>query len=69
MVKGNYKRAELVNESMKKIIARGDSSSVSLMAELRKALEGENVNLSGTIKTEMETTEDRIRAFENIVGK
>ena len=61
--------AELVNECMKKIIARGDSSSVSLMAELRKALEGEKVNLSGSIKTEMETTEDRIKAFKNLMGK
>jgi hypothetical protein len=61
--------AELVNECMKKIIARGDSSSVSLMTEIRKAMEGDKVNLSGTVKTEMETTEDRIKAFETIVGK
>ena len=61
--------AELVNECMKKIIARGDSSSVSLMTEIRKAMEGEKVNLAGSIKAEMETTEDRIRAFENIVGQ
>jgi phage terminase large subunit-like protein len=61
--------AELVNECMKKIIARGDSSSVSLMTEIRKAMEGDKVNLEGSVKTEMETTEDRIRAFENIVGK
>jgi len=61
--------AELVNECMKKIIARGDSSSVSLMREVREGTEGTKVNLSGTVKTEMETTEDRIRAFENIVGK
>ena len=61
--------AELVNECMKKIIARGDSSSVSLMTEIRKAMEGDKINLSGAVKTEMETTEDRIRAFESIVGK
>ena len=61
--------AELVNEAMKKIIARGDSSSVSLMTELRKALEGEKVNLSGTVKTEMETTEERLKAFQKIVQK
>lgn len=60
--------AELVNEAMKKIIARGDSSSVSLMTELRKALEGEKVNLSGSIKTEMESTEDRIALFDKIVN-
>ena len=61
--------AELVNECMKKIIARGDSSSVSLMTELRKAREGEKVNLSGTVKTEMETTEERLKAFQKIVQK
>lgn len=61
--------AELVNECMKKIIARGDSSSVSLMTELRKALEGEKVNLSGSIKTEMESTEEREALFDKIVGK
>ena len=61
--------AELVNESMKKIMARSDSSSVSLMAELRKALEGEKVKFSGTVKTEMETTEDRLKAFQKIVQK
>ena len=61
--------AELVNECMKKIIARGDSSSVSLMTEIRKAMEGDKVNLEGNVKAEMETTEDRITAFENIVGK
>lgn len=61
--------AELVNECMKKIIARGDSSSVSLMTEIRKAMEGDKVNLSGTVKTEMETTEERIKLFEDIVEK
>ena len=60
--------AELVNECMKKIIARGDSSSVSLMTEIRKAMEGDKVNLAGSIKAEMETTEDRIALFDKIVN-
>jgi hypothetical protein len=60
--------AELVNESMKKIMARSDSSSVSLMGEIRKALEGEKVSLSGTVKAEMETTEDRIKLFDELMG-
>ena len=60
--------AELVNECMKKIIARGDSSSVSLMTEIRKAMEGDKVNLEGSIKAEMETTEDRIKLFDEIVN-
>ena len=61
--------AELVNECMKKIIARGDSSSVSLMTEIRKAMEGDKVNLEGSIKAEMQSTEDRIKLFEEITGK
>ena len=60
--------AELVNECMKKIIARGDSASVSLMTEIRKAMEGEKVNLAGSIKAEMETTEERIALFDKIVN-
>ena len=60
--------AELVNESMKKIMARSDNSSVSLMRELREGTEGTKVNLSGTVKTEMETTEDRIKLFDELMG-
>jgi hypothetical protein len=59
--------AELVNECMKKIIARGDSSSVSLMTEIRKAMEGDKVNLEGSIKAEMQTTEERVKAFEELM--
>ena len=60
--------AELVNESMKKIMARSDSSSVSLMRELREGTEGSKINLSGTVKAEMETTEERIALFDKIVN-
>ena len=60
--------AELVNECMKKIIARGDSSSVSLMTEIRKAMEGDKVNLEGSIKAEMQTTEDRLKIFDELIG-
>ena len=61
--------AELVNECMKKIIARGDSSSVSLMTEIRKAMEGENVNLKGNVKAEMQTTEERLKIFDELIGE
>ena len=60
--------AELVNECMKKIIARGDSSSVSLMTEIRKAIEGDKVNLEGSIKAEMQTTEERLKIFDELIG-
>ncbi len=59
--------AELVNEAMKKIMARGDSSTVSLMSEVRKALEGEKLNLTGSINSKLETTEERIKAFEDLM--
>ena len=60
--------SELVNECMKKIIARGDSSSVSLMTEIRKAMEGDKVNLEGSIKAEMQTTEERLKIFDELIG-
>lgn len=61
--------AELVNECMKKIIARGDSSSVSLMTEIRKAMEGDKVNLEGNVKAEMQSTEERLKIFDEIIGE
>ena len=61
--------AELVNECMKKIIARGDSSSVSLMREVREATEGQKINLEGNVKTEMQSTEDRLKIFDEIIGE
>ena len=61
--------AELVNEVMRKVLARSDSSSVSLMREIREGTEGTKVNLSGEVKTEMQTTEDRLKAFQKIVQK
>lgn len=61
--------AELVNECMKKIIARGDSSSVSLMREVREATEGQKINLEGNVKAEMQTTEERLKIFDEIIGE
>lgn len=61
--------AELVNECMKKIIARGDSSSVSLMREVREATEGQKINLEGNIKAEMQTTEERLKIFDELIGE
>ena len=61
--------AEYCKLIAKTVLKRTDSSSVAMLKEIREAIEGSKINLSGTVKTEMETTEDRIRAFENIVGK
>jgi len=63
--------SELVNECMKKIIATGGSPAVSLLKELREATEGQKINLTGSVKTEMQmqTTEERIKLFDEIVGE
>ena len=59
--------AELVNECMKKIIARGDSASVSLMREVREGTEGTKMQLSGSINTTLQTTEERMKEFEELM--
>ena len=60
--------AELVNECMKRIIARGDSSSVSLLKELREATEGSKVQLSGEITTRQQTAEERLAEFKELMS-
>ena len=59
--------AELVNEVMRKVLARSDSSSVSLIRELRSCLDGENINLSGEVNTTLNLSqEERLKLFEEI---
>lgn len=59
--------AELVNEVMRKVLARSDSSSVSLMREIRSCLEGENIKLSGEVNTTLNLSqEERLKLFEEI---
>ena len=60
--------AELVNECMKKIIARGDSASVSLMREVRECIEGQKINLSGELTT-LQTTEERLAEYKKLIGE
>ena len=59
--------AELCNEAMKKIIARGDSASVSLLREIREGTEGNKIQLSGNVNTTLQTTEERLKAFEDLM--
>ena len=59
--------AELVNEVMRKVLARSDSSSVSLMREIREGTEGTKMQLSGEVTTKWETQEDRLKAFEDLM--
>lgn len=59
--------AELVNEVMRKVLARSDSSSVSLMREIREGTEGTKMQLSGEVTAKLETQEDRIKLFEDLM--
>lgn len=63
--------SELVNEAMKKILVRGDNSTIALMKEVRETLEGQKINISGDVKTDvnMQSTEERLKLFKSIVGK
>jgi hypothetical protein len=61
--------AELVNEAMKKIIARGDSSSVSLLREVREGTEGSKVQLSGNVNATLQTTEERLAEYKKLIGE
>ena len=60
--------ADLVKTVIKTIVNRGDSSSVAMLKEIREATEGSKLNLSGSIKNEMESTEDRLKIFDEITG-
>ena len=59
------KKAEIVRALNKGI----DEGNLATLKELREGTEGTKVNLSGTVKTDMQTTEDRIKAFKNLMGK
>lgn len=58
------KKAEIV-EALNKGI---DEGNLATLKELREGTDGNKINLSGSIKTEMETTEDREALFDKIVG-
>jgi len=60
--------AELVNECMKKVMARCDASSVSLMRELRSCLDGENIKISGDINARLQSTEEMKAEFKSLMG-
>lgn len=57
------------NEIVKALNKGIEEGNLATLKELREGTDGNKINLTGSVKTEMETTEDRIRAFENIVGK
>ena len=56
------------NEIVKALNKGIDEGNLATLKELREGTDGNKINLSGTVKTEMETTEDRIKLFEEIVN-
>jgi len=50
-----------------KILSRGDASSVAMMKEIREATEGSKVQMTGSINAKLETQEDRLKAFEELM--
>jgi hypothetical protein len=57
------KKAEIVKALNKGI----DEGNLATLKELREGTDGNKINLSGSVKTEMESTEERIKAFEELM--
>jgi len=57
------------NEIVKALNKGIEEGNLATLKELREGTDGNKINLSGTVKTEMETTEDRIKLFEEITGQ
>jgi hydrogenase maturation factor HypF (carbamoyltransferase family) len=57
------------NEIVKALNKGIEEGNLATLKELREGTDGNKINLSGSVKTEMETTEERVKAFESIVGK
>jgi hypothetical protein len=57
------------NEIVKALNKGIEEGNLATLKELREGTDGNKINLSGNIKTEMESTEDRVKLFESIVEK
>ncbi len=57
------------NEIVKALNKGIEEGNLATLKELREGTDGNKINLSGSIKAEMETTEDRIKLFEEITGQ
>ena len=59
--------AEYCKLIAKKVLNRGDASSVSMLSEIRKATEGDALKISGDVNTTLNLTqEERLKLFEEI---
>ena len=55
------------NEIVKALNKGIEEGNLATLKELREGTDGNKINLSGTVKTEMETTEERLKAFEELM--
>ena len=60
---------DYIKTIIKAVVSRGDSSSVAMLKEIREATEGSKLQLSGEVKTEMQSTEDRLKIFDELIGE
>jgi hydrogenase maturation factor HypF (carbamoyltransferase family) len=56
------------NEIVKALNKGIEEGNLATLKELREGTDGNKINLSGTVKTEMESTEERIALFDKIVN-
>ena len=55
------------NEIVRALNKGIDEGNLATLKELREGTDGSKLNLSGNVTTEMQTTEERIKAFEELV--
>lgn len=60
---------DYIKTIIKAVVSRGDSSSVAMLKEIREATEGQKINLEGNVKAEMQTTEERLKIFDELIGE
>lgn len=56
------------NEIVKALNKGIEEGNLATLKELREGTDGNKINLSGTVKTEMETTEERLKIFDELIG-
>lgn len=59
---------DYIKTIIKAVVSRGDSSSVAMLKEIREATEGQKINLNAEVKAEMQTTEERLKIFDELIG-
>ena len=57
------------NEIVKALNKGIEEGNLATLKELREGTDGNKINLSGTVKTEMETTEERLKIFDELIGE